>query len=794
MATTSAEDSALRRAKPRRRFWKFLLAAIIVIPFGALLLLGLWPVRADFAGSEGLTGVDPNGAGLRRPFPSMIVATDNPVPVNPSADQRVALGKLLFFDPIVSGDNTVSCATCHHPDLGFSDGRSLSSGKGGKGIGPDRAGGAVVKRGAPSIWNAAYNHLQFWDGRAATLEEQATKPITSDVEMDQRPDELVRELKAIPEYVAKFDGAFKAQSGEGITFENVVKAIASFERTLTANDSPFDRYVKGDLHALTAAQRRGFNLFRSGKTRCFECHGLPTFANRDFKVIGVPGLPGQEPDYGRFDVTKGEGNKGAFKVPTLRNVVLNAPYMHNGRFSTLEEVIDFYASGGGPGVSVPTPNLDDKIRPYSITPEERSDLIAFLYSLTDESKVPEFPEKVPSGFPVVGHLENRARPLVSKHNTGAAATERVERAPMRITVRVGESIQAALDRARPGDTIEVAPGIYSEELIVDLDNITLIGMTSKSPFETAKADPELLKKDNPSPAWPVLDGRKKLSDGVIATGSGFRIQGFEVRNYVANGVVVQHANNPVFHDLLVSHTGLYGTYPVSCTGVKISKVIATGIADAAIYVGQSRDIEVVDSIAYGNVTGIEIENSINAVVERNYVYDNAGGILVFLLPNNVSKVGRDTRVAHNRVVENNHVNFGNPHSTVGQVPPGGGILVMAADNTVVTANEIIGNDSYGIAVSSLETNFPKGTRFDVGTTPENNWIHDNTFERNGGKPAPAITKLGLKGADLLWDLSGSSNRWDEKDATKSTPVLDASWPELARRAYWRVLQLAVKYL
>lgn len=792
MATTASEHFEAGRTASRPRRWKALLFGLILVLFVVLLGLGFWPVQTDFAGSEGTAGVDPQGDGLQRPFPAMVTVADNPVPMD-SRDERVALGRLLFFDSIVSGDNTMSCATCHHPDLGFTDGRGLANGKGGQGIGPERTGGAVVKRGAPTIWNATYNHLQFWDGRAANLEEQASKPITSEVEMDQRPETLVLELKANREYADTFDRVFHGTSGSGVTFENTTKALASFERTLTANNSPFDRYTKGDLHALTSDQKRGFNLFRSGKTRCFECHGLPTFANRDFKIVGVPKLADQEPDFGRFDVTKGEGNKGAFKVPTLRNVVLNAPYMHNGRFKTLEEVIDFYAAGGGPGINVPTPHLDDKIRAYKITPQEKQDLIAFLFALTDETNLPEVPKRVPSGLPIVSRITNPARSLVAKHNVGAPIEERKDRLPTKILVKTGESIQAALSRARPGDTIEVKPGVYREELTIDLDNITLRGLNEVSPFDTFRDHPEKIGKEE-KPRWAILDGGKKLSDGVIASGNNFTIEGFEVRHYVANGVVVQNAQKVSFRDLIVDDTGLYGTYPISCTGVHISRVAATKIADAAIYVGQSRDIEVRDCIAHGNVTGIEIENSINALVENNYVYNNTGGILVFLLPNNVSKVGRDTRVIKNRVYDNNLPNFGNPHSLVGRVPPGGGILVMAADNTEVTDNEIRGNNSYGVSVISLATSFPKGTEFDVGPTPERNWIHDNRFASNGAHPAESITKRGLKGADLLWDLSGWSNRWDEKTATKSTPLLKATWPDFARRGYWRVLTLTAKYL
>jgi parallel beta-helix repeat protein len=249
-----------------------------------------------------------------------------------------------------------------------------------------------------------------------------------------------------------------------------------------------------------------------------------------------------------------------------------------------------------------------------------------------------------------------------------------------------------------------------------------------------------------------------------------------------------------FQNLNIDKTGLYGVYPVSCTGVTIERCVATGIADAALYVGQSRDIVVRDSEAHDNVTGIEIENSVNAVVENNYVHDNTGGILVFILPNNPSKVGHNCIVRNNRVINNNHANFGNPNSIVSNVPPGTGVMVMAADNNEVTGNEIRGNDCYGVAVFSLEIAFPKGTAFDVGPTPENNWIHDNVYSDNGHNPAGALQRAGIKGADLVWDLSGWSNRWHETNATHSTPIVNASWPSIVRRAYWRALTLAQEYL
>jgi cytochrome c peroxidase len=791
---TSAQEMELSQPRAKGRRWLKVLIALVVIILGAFMMLGMWPVKPDFVGNEGTAGVDPKGGGLKKEYPALVVPPDNPAPTD-AKDARVELGRLLFFDPVLSGGNDVSCATCHHPDLGFADGRGLSMGKGGKGLGAERTGGDVIRRGAPTIWNATFNHKQFWDGRADTLEDQAMGPITNEHEMAENPENLVKELKAIPEYVQKFDAAFNKKDGAGVTIDHVVKAIASFERTLTANNSPFDKFVAGDHGALTAAQKRGFNLFRSGKTRCFECHGVPTFANRDFKIIGVPELQGQEKDFGRFDVTKGEGNKFAFKVPTLRNVALNAPYMHNGRLATLDEVIDFYAAGGGPGVGNPVPHLDDKMRPYTISKEEKADLIAFLNALTDESNLPAFPDQVPSGFAVVSRVNNPAREIAKAANVGATAEERVNRQPTTITVKAGQSIQAAFNTARAGDTIEVEPGIYNESLTIDLDNITFKGKTTASPFEYAKNKPDEAKQGTHGVmGWPILEGKNELADGIIATGSNFHIEGFEFRNYKANGIQVQHAHKPIFRDLLVNNSGLYGTYPVSCTGVLIERVASTRIADAAIYVGQSRDIVVKDSIAYASVTGIEIENSINSVVENNLVYDNASGILVFLLPNNVSKAGRDHKVINNKVLANNHVNFGNPNAIVGQVPSGGGILVMAADNVEVTNNEIRDNNSYGVAVTSLDISFPKGTQYDVGPTPENVWIHSNTYVNNGKQPDPKILKNGLQGTDLLWDLSGYNNRWDEPNAKRMVPLPSSPFPLFVRRGYWRVLNWYAKYL
>jgi parallel beta-helix repeat protein len=572
-----------------------------------------------------------------------------------------------------------------------------------------------------------------------------------------------------------------------VTFDNVTRAIAAFERTITSTRSRFDLYREGDVSALTAPERRGLALFRSLKTRCFECHGFPNFANPDFKVVGVPDLPGQKPDLGRQEAGGGPAYARAFKVPTLRNVAMTAPYMHNGKFQTLQEVILFYQKGGGAGEGLELENLDDKIRRFALTEDEQKDLVAFMGSLTDESSRPEIPPRVPSGLPVVPRLRSMASavsgPAASGTAAGRAAREPVAkagpgsalrpssasaRAATVFTVNPGQSIQAAVDQARPGDTIEVEPGTYKEQVLVDIDDITLRG-----------------KKNGDARA--VLDGDNELTDAVIASGHGFTIEGFGLRNYTSNGITVHGATRVVFRDLEVENTGLYGVYPVECRDVLVTGVRATGIRDAAIYVGQSRDIVVKGNEVLRNVTGIEIENSVNALVEDNYAHDNTGGILVFLLPNNPSKVGSDTKVVRNRVIGNNHRNFGDPTAIVSQVPAGTGIFIIGADRTEVTGNEIRGNDSFGIAVVSLKQAFPKGATFDVGPTPEGNWIHGNTLADNGKNPAASVKATG-GGGDLVWDGSGWDNRWDQPGARSVPPLLPSKgWPDLFARAFSRVV-------
>lgn len=297
-----------------------------------------------------------------------------PVPGgNPPTLEAIRLGRRLFYDPKLSVDNTVSCASCHNPGTGFADRRRVSDGVGGK----------KGTRNAPTVLNAVYYPLQFWDGRAAHLEEQAAGPIANPVEMNHPLDACSQRLNSDASYRALFEKAF----GPGpVTNDKVTMAIASFERTLVTGNSPFDRYqFGGDKKAMTAEAIRGLALFQDAKkANCAVCHtiekGHALFTDGKFHNIGV-GLDasGEITDVGRFALTKIEADKGAFKTPTLRNISQTGPYMHDGSQKTLREVVDFYVGGGSSN-----PHLDKEIRELKLTARERADLVAFLEALTGE--------------------------------------------------------------------------------------------------------------------------------------------------------------------------------------------------------------------------------------------------------------------------------------------------------------------------------------------------------------------------------------------------------------------------
>ena len=290
-----------------------------------------------------------------------------PVPShNLQFQAKVELGKLLFFDPRLSKDGSVSCASCHVPSKGFSDPGQFSLGVGGK------QGG----RNAPAAMNAAYNQLQFWDGRAGSLEEQALGPIQNPIEMAETLEGVVKKLKKVKAYRNRFQDVF----GEDVSADGIAKAIAAFERTLISTNSPFDRFIAGDKSALSESAQRGFELFQ-GKARCVLCHNGPNLTDNKFHNIGVPQTGPLKEDVGRHAVTKRESDRGAFKTPSLRSIALSAPYMHTGDFKTLEEVTEFYNRGGEA-----VKGKDLFMTALNLTDEEKKDLGEFLKSLTGDLK------------------------------------------------------------------------------------------------------------------------------------------------------------------------------------------------------------------------------------------------------------------------------------------------------------------------------------------------------------------------------------------------------------------------
>ncbi len=308
-----------------------------------------------------------------------------PVPIppdNPATVETVALGRMLFYDKRLSADDTLACASCHDPALGFSDGRSHSTGVGGR----------LGTRNAPTISNAAYMPLQFWDGRARSLEQQAEGPIANPVEMNLAHELCGSKLDGDPNYRARFGKAF----GPGpVTMRRIAKAIASFERTVISGNSPFDRYKYGrEPDALSAAAIRGLAVFTdSNRGNCAVCHTIgdkyALFTDHKFHNIGA-GVNGEGAftDDGRYNQTYSEKDKGSFKTPSLRNVSDTAPYMHDGSLKTLKQVAEFYAGGGNSN-----PYLDPEITKIHLTGQDRADLVEFLKSITGETPAGSGPPK-----------------------------------------------------------------------------------------------------------------------------------------------------------------------------------------------------------------------------------------------------------------------------------------------------------------------------------------------------------------------------------------------------------------
>jgi cytochrome c peroxidase len=326
------------------------------------------------------------------PLPEVTVPEDNPM-----TPEKIDLGRMLYFDTRLSGDSSLSCSKCHDPLNGFTEESELST----------AYPGTLHWRSTPTVLNAAHAQNLFWDGRAKTLEEQALGPIQAPVEMNQNLAHLEAKLNQIPEYVKRFQEVF----GRKPNREDLAKAIATFERTIVSTNVPLDNYLKGDKDALSESQVRGMALF-TGKAKCVSCHDGALLSDNDFHVTGVPeteslkkdsmrvamrqffardcGFENYEEcdeDWGLYFHTKEAADKWAFKTPSLREIELTAPYMHNGAFRTLEDVIEFYDRGGGD-----IPSKDPLLKPLNLTDREKKDLVDFLRALTGDPVEVEEPD------------------------------------------------------------------------------------------------------------------------------------------------------------------------------------------------------------------------------------------------------------------------------------------------------------------------------------------------------------------------------------------------------------------
>lgn len=333
---------------------------------------------------------------------------------NLSNEDKVALGKNLFWDPILSGNKDVACVTCHHPSHAYAEKLQLSIGVGGTGLSANRSNGLLVKRNSMTILNTAFNGLVFsedydpskttffWDNRAESLEEQALLPILSSEEMrgdayseQHALDSIINRLNAIPKYKDLFEKAF---GDKPINAINLAKAIAAFERTLISNNSPFDQFIKGDENALTSLEKRGMLSFV--EVGCANCHGGSMFSNFKLHVLTVP----ENEKLSSLD--KGDGTF-AFRTPSLRNVELTPPYMHNGIFNSLEEVMEFYddVDEASQNRFIANGERDILLNDLNIPDDKVAGIIAFLKALSDEEFDKEILEEVPSGLNPGGAID-----------------------------------------------------------------------------------------------------------------------------------------------------------------------------------------------------------------------------------------------------------------------------------------------------------------------------------------------------------------------------------------------------
>ncbi len=317
---------------------------------------------------------------------------------NPQTPEKIELGKMLFFDRRLSGDGTMSCATCHIPELGLSDGQAISLSY------------PTTKnwRNSPTLINVAFSKFLFHDGRAETLEDQALFPMMSSFEMNQNLDFVEEEIRSVPEYLKRFKEVF---GSDDITRERMAMAIAAFERTLISRNAPLDSYLNDNMDALSPEAKTGYEIF-TGKGKCTECHYNINLSDDKFHALNVPEHPefqtdprvaatrrfvaklnhyedfrNLQEDPGRYLITKDKNDWRAFKTPTLRDIAKTGPYMHNGVFETLEDVIDFLDQGGGPGNAV--------LKPLHLNGAEKRSLKVFMVEALSGDDIIMHTPKIP---------------------------------------------------------------------------------------------------------------------------------------------------------------------------------------------------------------------------------------------------------------------------------------------------------------------------------------------------------------------------------------------------------------
>jgi cytochrome c peroxidase len=302
--------------------------------------------------------------------------------------QIIDLGRYLFFDPVLSVNGQQSCATCHDPEKGFADGRGLAIG----------ATGEVGTRSVPSLWNVAFLEKLFWDGRASSLEEQMTGPLYAPNEMANNPENLLQTLNSIPEYQHLFQVAYPERQDD-ITLDKIYQALAAFQTSLISLNSRYDQYAHGYANALNANEIEGLNVFRSFVARCAECHTSPLFTNQQIAVIGTPEPEGMPRDIGAQGPSGDATMRGGFKVPSLRNIKLTAPYMHSGKYDSLWDATEFYTLGRGHALAEGEPiYLHWHIWEPQLTDSEIDRLVDFMGTLTDTLFKPQVPDRLPSGL------------------------------------------------------------------------------------------------------------------------------------------------------------------------------------------------------------------------------------------------------------------------------------------------------------------------------------------------------------------------------------------------------------